>query len=384
VTDVVVVGGSLAGASTAIHLARRGLDVQIIDRAAFPRSKACGEGLFPRGVEALDDLGILNPVLEQARIINSVRLQMGDVSVEGSVGSWAYPTIGIRRDMLDATLLAQAQSEGVEVHSDVTAVDLIRSGTGFRGVQTSEGDYEARAIVLADGLRSRMRRVAGLDALISRQRYGVSAHYLLEEECASQVQIYILDGHEIYVTPVGERTLNVALLTGKEGAKRLAGDLSHSFEAIIQDGGVLPLDAKLLDGPLAAGPFPARARREWSANLLLVGDAAGFFDGISGEGMSLALITSKLAAEAVYQFLQSGSSRHFVGYERAKRGLVRNSNLLARVSLFVASHPSVGRHFLRNLSNRPATFEKILKINAGLSSLSALNHHDLRCLLMGI
>ena len=381
---MVVVGGSLAGASTAIHLARLGLAVQVIDRAEFPRRKACGEGLFPRGVEALEDLGILDRVLEHARPLDSLRLQLGDVSVEAPIGSQRHPAIGIQREFLDAALMDAARRDGVEVTLGVTAVDLIRSGARFTGVRTSHGDFEARAIVLADGLRSRMRRVAGLDARAGTQRYGVSAHYGLREETASQVQIYMRDGHEIYLTPVGHRTLNVALLVGKSRARTLSGNLQHSFEAIIQDSRVLPYGARLLDSPLAAGPFPAKARRDWSDNLLLAGDAAGFFDGISGEGMSLALITSKLAAEAVHQYLQSGSTRHFGRYERARSGLARNSNLLARVSLFMASHPTVGRYVLRNLSKRPATFEKILKINAGITDVSALNHQDLRCLLFGI
>ena len=131
VKDVVVVGGSLAGASTAIHLARLGLTVQVIDRAEFPRRKACGEGLFPRGVEALEHLGILDRVLEYARPLDSLRLQLGDVSVEAPIGSQRHPAIGIQREFLDAALMEAARRDGVEVTLGVTAVDLIRSGARF-------------------------------------------------------------------------------------------------------------------------------------------------------------------------------------------------------------------------------------------------------------
>lgn len=381
--DVLVVGASLAGASTAIHLARLGLTVQLLDRAEFPRRKACGEGLFPRGVEALEDLGVLDRVLDRARVLDSLRLELGGASVEAGLGS-SHPAIGVRRDMLDAALLDQARCSGVEVSLGVTANGLLVSQAGYRGVQTSHGDFEARAIVIADGLRSRMRRVARLDSRVHTQRYGVSARYGLHEVAEPRVQIRMLDGYEVYVTPVGRKVINVALLVGKRRAGMLAGRLEHSFAAAIQDSGVLPHGATLLDPPLAGGPFPAGARRDWSGNLVLVGDAAGFFDGISGEGMSLALVTSKLAAAAVHRFLQSGSTRHFVTYERTRRGLARNSNLLARISLLLASRPALGRHVISNLSRRPATFEKILAINSGVSDLSALRPVDLRCLLLGV
>ena len=379
-----MVGASLAGASTAIHLARSGLTVHLLDRAEFPRRKACGEGLFPRGVQALEELGVHDQVLSQAKILDSLRVELAGASVEARLASPTHPAIGVRREVLDAALLQRARQSDVEVSLGVTAIDLLASPAGYRAVRTNHGEFAARAIVVADGLRSRLRRVAGLDTRVRRQRYGVSAHYLLGEEAAARVQIRMLAGYEMYLTPVGRHVVNVALLVDKHHSKMLAGHLGHSYDAIVQESGILPNGATLLDSPLAGGPFPAGARRDWRGNLVLVGDAAGFVDGISGEGMSLALVASEFAARAVQRFLQDGSPAHFATYERARRRLARNSNLLARISLLLAAHPSLGRRVISNLSRQPPTFEKILAINSGISGLAALTPRDVGCLLLGV
>ena len=379
-----MVGASLAGASTAIHLARSGLTVQLIDRAEFPRRKACGEGLFPRGVEALEALGVHDQVLSQAKVLDSLRVELGGAFVEARLASPTHPAIGVRREVLDAALLQRARQSDVEVSLGVTAIDLLTSPTGYRAVRTNRGEFAARAIVVADGLRSRLRRAAGLDTRVRRQRYGVSARYFLREEAEPRVQIRMVPGYEMYVTPVGGHVVNVAVLVDKHQSRMLAGHLGRSYDAIVQESGILPNGASLLDSPLAAGPFPAGARRDWRGNLVLVGDAAGFFDGISGEGMSLALVASEFAARAVQQFLQDGDPAHFATYERARHRLGRNSNLLARISLLLAAHPSLGRRVIGNLSKRPQTFEKLLAINSGVSGLAALRPRDVGCLLLGV
>ena len=103
--DVLVVGGGLAGASTAIRLARVGASVQLIDRARFPRPKVCGEGLFARGVEVLDELGVLEQVRGQARALKTLRMELDGAAAEGRLPFSSDPPIGIRRTVLDAALL---------------------------------------------------------------------------------------------------------------------------------------------------------------------------------------------------------------------------------------------------------------------------------------
>lgn len=382
--DVLVVGGGPAGATAAIHLARAGLSVQIIDRAHFPRPKVCGEGLFGRGVEALAELGVLEGLRGQSRVLQSLRLILDDVSAEGRMSSAGYEAIGVRRTVLDATLIEAAANAGVELCPGVTATDLLPAARGYRGVRTDHGDYEARVIVLADGLRSRLRRIAGLDIAGNTRRYGVSAHFGLAEDVEPRVDIRLLQGHEVYVTPVGEREVNVAVLAGERSVRTFAGSRSETYRELVRRSGLLPASAELLDTPLAAGPFPARARRLWRDNLVLAGDAGGFFDGISGEGMTLALVSAGTAASAIAAYLDDGDRDHFAAYARSRRAMERNSTLLARASLLLASHRRLGRYAIRNLGSHPATFEKLLAINAGFVGLNALRPNDVSAFLPGL
>jgi menaquinone-9 beta-reductase len=375
--DVIVVGAGPAGASTAIRLSRRGLRVRLLERArVFPRSKGCGEGLFPRGVEALDEMGALGGILARAKVLTSLRLQLDYLVAEGPLGTTAYPAIGVRRDILDTALVDLSRRSGVEVCLGVTANDLLSDGTRYRGVRTNHGDFEAELVVLADGQRSRLRRIAGLDARGTSRRYGVSAHYLLPHEPAATVHIRLMGGYEIYLTPVGERLVNVALLASKARSTAWAGRLSEAYDSAVEASGVLSAGAELIEAPVASGPFPAGARRSWRSNLLLVGDAAHFYDGISGEGMSLALSSARHAAGAIAAFLQDGHPEHFERYDRVTRAEARNSTLLARISLWIASHPASGRRVIERLARNPALFSKLLGINAGSCKLSSLTPAD--------
>ena len=378
--DVLVVGGSIAGATTALHLARLGHSVRILERARLPRRKACGEGLFAKGVDELEKLGVLPEIPTHSARLESLRMQLDGESVEAPLDR----ALGVRREALDALLLELASGAGVEVCRGVNVLGLIEGPDSYAGVRTDHGDFEAKLIVATDGLRSRLRQQAGLDASATRDlRYGVSAHLELPEQPPPRVDISFHDGYEVYVTPVGGPVVNVALLLSHERARSLAGDVEAGFTQLARSA---PGRAagRLLDAPAVAGPFQARSKRAWSRNLVLAGDAAGFYDGISGEGMSLALLSARACADAVHGFLNDGKTRHFEGYERALRRHQRNSALLARLNLALAARPSLGRRALRNLSRRPATFERLLSINQGLAGFDSLRPRDLTALFFGI
>jgi flavin-dependent dehydrogenase len=381
---IVVVGAGPAGAAVAIQLRRLGHDVTLIDRATFPRRKSCGEGLFSPGVRALEELGVLPALLPQACVLESLRMEIDGRGAEAPLSPPGAMALGVRRELLDHCLVQRAAEEGVELRFATTATGLLRSNGRFDAVQTRGGPIYGDVIVLADGLRSGLRRAAGLEGAATGNRYGVSAHYLLPRKPLPKVHIRLQQGSEVYVTPVGGDLVNIALLLDKGSARQLGGRLTEAFETLVDGSGVLPAGSKLVDEPLAGGPFPASARRSYRDNLLLAGDAGGFFDGISGEGMSLALVSARDAALAADRFLVDGDSRHFRSYEKERRRLARNSTLLARINLFLAAHPVVGRRIIGNLGRRPQTFGKVLALNQGSLSLSAIRPRDLVATLFGI
>jgi flavin-dependent dehydrogenase len=186
------------------------------------------------------------------------------------------------------------------------------------------------------------------------------------------------------VTPVGCNRINVAVLLDRAVAGTLKGNLAEGFKSLLSSSGILEAAVGLEDEPLVAGPFPAAARALWRDNLVLAGDAAGFRDPISGEGMSLALRGARECAAAVSEFIGSGSSAAFRAYERRQRTLMRNSALLARLTLTLASRPSLGRRAIANLNRRPETFRRLVSVNAGELALTALRPRDLLALAFGV
>jgi flavin-dependent dehydrogenase len=384
VHDVVVVGGSLAGAATAIHLARAGRSVILLERNASYRRKACGEGLFPHGVRELANLRVLDEVQRHAGRLKGVRFNARGAMAIARLGGEGQPGLGVRRELLDPLILARAEAEGVEVRRGVAARSLIIEGGRATGVRTSAGNVAASLVVAADGLHSRLRRQAGLESRRRGDRYGVSAHLLLPAEPEPLVDVFFEDGYELYITPVGGRIVNAACLLRRAGMRRFAGDLAREYVRLLAAHRASPAGFRVVDEPVAAGPFAVGCRRAWRANVVLVGDAAGFFDGISGEGMSVALASARDCAAAIDAFFGDGNDDHFRAYDARRRALVRNSNLLSRVSLALGSRPALANLAVRNLGRRPETFTKLTAINTGELGLGALRPGDLSALLLGV
>jgi flavin-dependent dehydrogenase len=382
--DVVIAGASVAGAATAIHLARRGASVVVLDRARFPRPKVCGEGLFPEGVAALDELGVRSKVEALSARVERLRFEFQGIACSGAVSVKGCHALGVRREALDAALLEAASAAGAEVATGCRVTGLLDGEFGFGGVAAGSLSFEARAVVAADGLGSGLRVRAGLNAPPGRRRrYGVSAHMALDVPTGDTISVHFRPTHEVYITPVGEREVNVAVLLGADEAARLGGRLEPAFRDYIS---TLPslATAALLSSPRVAGPFPTRAAALTRANLLLAGDAAGFHDAISGVGMSLALRAARPAADAVLAYLESGSRDGFVAYERLARSMRRPSTLFADLMLALRDRPPLARRAMRNLARRPGTFARLVALNGSELGFRDLRPRDLAALVLGL
>jgi len=400
VHDVLIVGASVAGAATALHMAQRGRRVLVIDRASFPRRKACGEGIFPNGVAELERLGLLPGLAARGVFLEELRFSIDGLAVAAPMGGRAG--LGIQRRLLDAALIEAARTTGVEVCLGRRATGLRREGGRYTGVDTDAGSLDARVIVAADGLGSGLRREADLDAAAPAthhpgqtgrranrsgrdgQRYGVSAHVRLTRTPLPRVDVAFLRGYEVYVTPVGSDLLNVAVLSGRAGMRDFAGRVAEAFRERVAAAGVLPERWELVDEPLAAGPFATGARRLWRDNLVLTGDAAGFFDAVTGEGISLSLLGARACAAAIDAYLETGDERAFAAYAKRRRALAAGSTLLGRLCLFLAARPVLSRAAIRNLGRRPRAFAGLVAASGEELSLTAIRPRDLLTLVCGV
>ena len=278
--DLLIVGGGPAGLATALHAARVGLDVTVWEQRPGVVDKACGEGLMPGAVAALQDLGVRPP----GEPLNGIRYLDARRHVEAPFR--AGPGRGVRRTALHAALRHAVAEAGVTVERRA-ATQIAQNGDHV----TVDGTA-ARYVVAADGLHSPVRRALGLDAqTTTRRRHGLRAHFTVQP-WTSYVEVHWAHAAEAYVTPVAPDVVGVAILSATRGS--FADHLAR-FPAVRER-----LDGLMPAGDvLGAGPLRQRARSRVAGRVLLVGDAAGYVDALTGEGIALAVAQARAAVAAV-------------------------------------------------------------------------------------
>ncbi len=393
--DVVIVGGSVAGAATAAFLGRRGRRVIVLERARFPRDKPCGEGLMPHGVDVLAELGLLPRVRTAgARELVGVRYTLE--SGETVLGRFpprhgrSSVALGVRRLRLDDTLLRAAREAGdVLVREGFRVSDVLRQGGTVVGVTDGNTAVRARVVVGADGLRSRVRSAMGWDRYRSRpRRYAVIGHFLLSpfRPLRPAVEVVLCSGMEAYVTPLDGDEALVALLGGKPLMRQFAGDLAGAYERIVRSQprlSELLTDATLLPGVRATGPFAVRARHVAGGNTLLVGDAAGFLDPITGEGMASSLQQARAAAGVIDRALRAGGTPDLSAFTAEHRRITRTSTMLTWVALGLCTFPRLTPRAMAGLQRRAGLFSRLLAVNCGYAGFRSVSPRDWLALLSG-
>lgn len=387
--DVAIVGGGPAGSTLALRLRRLGRSVVLLDGAPSPRDKPCGEGIQPAGVAALRALGLADGLAPLATPFEGIRYALpsgvqAEARFPGGVAGW-----GVQRRELDAWLLGRARAEGVEVRLGGWVRGFERTP---RGVRVAAGDREVEAALLvgADGGRSVIRRAAGLElARPARPRFGVVGHLRHAPRQDPFVEVFVGDGVELYTTPVGPRLTCVALLVDEPHLAPLQGRLEaalrEQLEAAGPRGQALAFGERV--GPVRAlGPLALQARAAHADRLLLVGDAAGALDPITGEGLSIGLVTGAIAAEVADRALATGdlSARALSAWTRRRSAAVRPLAALTGALLRVATRPALAARVVRTLAGAPGTFERVLGVASGLAPISSLTLRDGVRVLLGV
>ncbi|MEO6793903.1 MAG: NAD(P)/FAD-dependent oxidoreductase [Mycobacterium sp.] len=331
--DLLVVGGGPAGLAAALYARQHGLSVIVAEPRDNPIDKACGEGLMPGGLAALTSLGVDpagTPLKGIAYLTERLRVQAPFRDGPGR---------GVRRTTLHAALADQAKQHDVEwISKRVGIVDQDAHGVTAGGVR-------AKWLVAADGLHSTVRRTMGITSVAGTpRRYGMRWHYRIPA-WSEFVEVYWSRWGEAYVTPVEPDLVGVAILSPHRPELDWFPQLAARLEGAPR-------------GPArGCGPMRQVVSRRVAGRVLLVGDAAGYEDALTGEGVSLAV---KQAAAAVAAIVDDNPE----SYAQAWQSITRRYRLLTRALVLAGAAQPTRRAVVPACALLPGVFDRAVHLLA--------------------
>jgi menaquinone-9 beta-reductase len=310
--DVLVAGAGPAGSATATFLARSGYSVLAVDRATFPRDKACSEYMSPETVRILSRLGVVE-ALEKAGGVALEGMKVNVASGATAHGRFALAGhqpfrstgLSIPRRILDHELVVAARAAGASVLERTRVEELLYdrgsvAGAVVRDPGGRRHSIRARLTVGADGLRSVVARRMGRRTHGRPRRVAFVAHVTGVQGMGASAELHFGRPGLVGLNAVGHDQTNVTLVVPAQRAGPARGRLEQFFSETVGEFPVIRerMQAGKVEGPvLATGPFAAWSGRVVAAGSLLVGDAADFFDPVTGDGIHSALRGAELVAE---------------------------------------------------------------------------------------
>ncbi len=299
--DLLVAGGGPAGLATALYGARAGLDVVVVEKRCGAIDKACGEGLMPHSLAQLNRLGVHPPGRPFYGISYLDERRRATAQFRSGAGR------GVRRTALHAALLDAVTAAGVQVeHDEVGEVSQDATSVHCNG-------FRARYLAAADGLHSPIRSSLGLALPAnSMRRWGIRRHIQIAP-WSDYVEVHWSRDAEAYVTPVSEDCVGIAILTSRRG-----GFAEHldSFPALKNR-----VHGHAHGPDRAAGPLRQKVRSRVAGRVLLVGDAAGYVDALTGEGLGIAFGAAELLVGSVIADRPAAYDRQWRRMSRRYRAL---------------------------------------------------------------
>jgi flavin-dependent dehydrogenase len=324
--DLVIAGGGPAGASAAIAAADAGARVLLLERGRFPRHKVCGEFLSPEGVALVKSI---HPAFADSLLRDAPRVARVRIFVDGTRADVPIdpPGASVTRYHLDHALWRAAEARGVICLQSII-VDRI-TGSGPFTVATSAGNFEARAVIVAAGRWSNLRHQAQEQG--PEKWVGLKAHYL-ETRPSLSVDLYFFNGGYCGVQPIGRDRVNVCAMVRADAATTLEQVVALHPELEQRRHEWLQISPPVSTSPLVFNqPVPEEG------GIFYAGDAAGFIDPFVGDGISIAVRTGTMAANALADLwpgripLSLAAERYRDRYQQEILPLFRNAFLLRRV-----------------------------------------------------
>jgi geranylgeranyl reductase family protein len=378
--DVVVVGAGPAGAAAAILLAERGFRIVVLDRARFPRPKLCGEYLSPETARVLDRVGVLKAVdAAGATPLVGMRITAPDGTVLAGryreVGPWRpyrdY-AMGLSRATLDALLVDRLRAMPVDFREQTRVTDVLCEGEQVVGVSAVDASGQsrslrARLVIGADGRGSIVAQRLGCRWPHRLRRMALVTYVRGIADCREVGEIYVDPPDYAILNPLGPDQVNMSLVVPLEHVAPWSDRLEQFMVARVKQ--LRHLTRRLAGsertatvqamGPLAYAVSPPR-----QGGVLLVGDAAGFYDPLTGEGVFSALRAAELAAETAAEAFRAGdwSWSALARYERARRVAFAGKERFTCVLQFIVGRRRLADVVAHRLARRPALVDLLLGV----------------------
>jgi geranylgeranyl reductase family protein len=379
--DVLVVGGGPGGAAAGYWLARRGLSVLVAEKKDYPREKACGDGLTPRAIKQLLDMGF---DFDGHHKVTGLRAYAGDVRLEMPWPQHSiYPSWGavIRRADLDMQVARLAEKQGAVVMTGTEAVPVVDAGDLVAATLRRNGDeerIEPKMVVIADGSLSRFGRLLGMQR---RKDYpfGLAVRGYWKSKNSrdsfieSQLDMRDKEGKAMpgygWVFPLGDGEINIGAgaVSSFKGWKGL--NTSQLLEAYVE---WLPdywglTDTSLVREPIGGKlPMALSVGPRFGRNWVAVGDSVGAVNPFNGEGIDYAYETGRTAAGYVADAIATGNPALLRGYSQALDDMYADYQRVARRFVMIIGYPAVIRRLTHiGMRSRPL-MEWALKVMANL------------------
>jgi menaquinone-9 beta-reductase len=398
--DVAIVGAGPAGAATAIHLTRSGVQVVLIDRAVFPRDKACAEYLSPAAEPLLAELGVLEEIeatrpsrLRGFRVFapDGSEFQADFAATRDATGRSLFETgLAVPRKRLDSALVGAAQRDGAELsegwklgqierHADQGSSEYVLTpapGTG-------DGEpVHARLVVAADGLHSTVARRLGLHMPSRMRKVALVAHMRGIVGLGAYGEMHVAHRRYVGLAPLEPASVgdlcNVAMVVdeardGRKLAGRAQAFLLDALETFPRLRGRVAR-VQVTRATLTTSRLCVRVRRLSDAGLLLVGDASGYYDPFTGEGIYRALRGAQLAAQVTAEALASNdlSAAALARYDRLAEAEYRGKRMVEALVQSAVQFPPFMNHVAAIMRQRKSLADTLLGVTGDFVSPSAV------------
>jgi menaquinone-9 beta-reductase len=385
--DVLVIGGGPAGSAAGFWLAKAGRDVCVLERKAFPRDKTCGDGLTPRAVHQLRDMGLEPAIAAHHHRHDGLRAIAHGITLELP---WpdhpVYPSYGyvVRRRDLDAMVADHAVAAGATVRGATEALrpivrDGLVTGAVVKDKETGETrDIHARYVIVADGSLSRFGRALGT----SRNRaypQGIAIRGYYESPLSadpwieSALDVHDREGRSMpgygWIFPLGDGTINVGigLLSTFKGYRDVnTSHLMTEWAATAPEHWGIDPDAILAPATGGRLPMAGSVAPKVGPNWLIVGDAAGSINPFNGEGIDYAYETARMAAGLVDEALLAGTAQPLQRYTTLLDDEYGLYFKVARTFAKIIGQPVLMRELTRVGMRSQSLMEWVLRIMANL------------------